>query len=296
MAQRTEVRLHHIELLRADPLSAPALTQLRRALADRSNLVAAKAASLIEDCEIQTLAPDAAKALDRFLEGGAKLDPQCWAKNALIKALKRLNHQNHELYLRAFRHIQREPVFGGSEDTAVTLRGEAALALIQCRDLRDFDVLNHLVEAWADPEPNVRADIARAIGSVERPETVLILKTKVLCGDRECRVIGYCFEALLACGGAAQLPFLLRFVESGPEEIRWEALGAMAASMLPEALHQLLAWIGEAPQPLAERALEALAPYRMNHAVHSAVAETLARRNHPVLNRIFTRDFSTISR
>lgn len=296
MALRTEDRLHQIELLRADPLSTPALAQLRRALADRSNLVVAKAAAVVEEFEIQSLAPDAVKAFERQLEGGAKLDAQCWAKNALIKALKRLNHQDHELYLRAFRYAQREPVFGGSEDTAVTLRGEAALALVQCRELRDFDVLNHLVEAWADPEPNVRSDIARAIGSLERPESILLLKTKILCGDRECRVTGYCFEALLAAGGAAQLPFVLRFIDKGPEEIRWEALGAMAASLLPEALKQLLEWIGEGPLPLAERALEALAPYRLNHAVSTAVAAAVTQRNNPVLNRIFARDFSTISR
>lgn len=118
MAQRVEDRLHELELLRADPLAAASLTQLRRALADRSNLIASKAAALIEEFEIQalaTLAGDLARAFDRFLEGGAKLDPQCWAKNALIKALKRLNHQDHERYLRAFRYTQREPVFDAGQ-------------------------------------------------------------------------------------------------------------------------------------------------------------------------------------
>lgn len=296
MAQRVEDRLHELELLRADPLAASSLAQLRRTLADRSNLIAAKAAALIEEFEIQALAGDVARAFDRFLEGGAKLDPQCWAKNALIKALKRLNHQDHERYLRAFRYTQREPVFGGSEDTAVTLRGEAALALIQCRDLRDFDLLNHLVESWADPEPNVRIDIARAIGSLERPEAVLLLKTKILCGDRECRVVGYCFEALLGAGGAGQLPFVLRFVHEGSEELRWEALGAMAATHLAEALDQLIEWIEKGPQSLAERTLDALAPYRLKPPVATRVAGAVAQRNNPSLNRIFARDFSTMTR
>ena len=42
-----------------------------------------------------------------------KTDPQCWAKNAIVKALKDLNHDDPAVFLRGIEHVQMEPVWGG---------------------------------------------------------------------------------------------------------------------------------------------------------------------------------------
>ena len=55
-----------------------------------------------------------------------------------------------------------EPVWGGREDCAGTLRGQCALALVQCRTMSDLDVLACLTEVLVDPDKTVRAEAARA--------------------------------------------------------------------------------------------------------------------------------------
>lgn len=291
MARRLEDRLSVLSAVRDNPFAPESVTLLQRSLADKSHAVAAKAAALIEEHEIQALVPDLVKAFDRLLPSGGDGDPQCLAKNAIIKALKRLGHQDHELFLRGMRHVQREPVFGGSEDTAITLRSESALALTGCRELRDFDVLELLVDAWGDAEPVVRMEIARAISCLERREAVIVLKTKALAGDEDARVIGQCLQGILDCGGSTQLPFVIRFVDDASEELRWEALGAMAATSLPEALDQLIGWVAEGPIHKAERVVDALAPYRVKPVVATRVQQAVEVRKHDTLTRLWQRAF-----
>jgi hypothetical protein len=73
------------------------------------------------------LTPELLIAFDRFFENPAKTDPQCWAKNALSRALTGFEHQDAAVFLRGMRHIQLEPVWGGTSDTAATLRSTCAL-------------------------------------------------------------------------------------------------------------------------------------------------------------------------
>lgn len=291
MARRLEDRIRALSVVREHPFTPESAALLQRSLADKSHAVAAKAATLIEEHEIQALVADLVKAFERLLPLGVEGDPQCLAKNAIIKALKRLGYQDPDLFLKGMRHVQREPVFGGSEDTAITLRSESALALTGCRELRDFDVLELLVDAWGDPEPVVRMEIARAVSCLERREAVIVLKTKALAGDDDARVIGQCLQGVLDCGGASQLPFVIRFVDDVSEELRWEALGAMAATPLPEALDQLILWISEGPIPKAERAVDALAPYRVKPAVATRVQAAVEARKQPALTRVWQRAF-----
>src|SRR5437762_10382692 len=72
---------------------ADAAAALRKALADRVNLVVAKAANLAADLDLRDLIPDLLRAFDRLMEDAVKRDPQCWGKNAVAKALKQLEHR-----------------------------------------------------------------------------------------------------------------------------------------------------------------------------------------------------------
>ncbi len=123
---------------------------LRKALVHRNNFIVAKAADLVREFRMADLTGELLQAFDRFLENPVKNDPQCWAKNALSRALAALEYQESEIFLRGIRHIQMEPVWGGRSDTAGTLRATCALALVQCRSLSENDLLSYLLELLAD--------------------------------------------------------------------------------------------------------------------------------------------------
>ncbi len=104
----------------------------QKALKDRSNYLVSKAAASVGELRLTALIPDLLRSFDRFMLDPAKTDPQCWAKNAIVKALKDLNHDDPAVFLRGVGHVQMEAVWGTSVDTALTLRGAfCALALVK---------------------------------------------------------------------------------------------------------------------------------------------------------------------
>jgi len=125
-----------------------ALEPLRKALTHRNNYVVAKAADVVRELALAELVPQLLVAFDHFFTDPVKTDPQCWAKNALSRALAAFEYHAAAVFLRGMRHIQLEPVWGGRSDTAGTLRGTCALALVQCRSLSETDLLNFLIELF----------------------------------------------------------------------------------------------------------------------------------------------------
>ena len=73
---------------------------LRKALGNRNNFVVAKAADLLRESQLEQLIPELLTAFDRFFENPGKSDPQCWAKNALSRALAALQHHDPDVFLR----------------------------------------------------------------------------------------------------------------------------------------------------------------------------------------------------
>src|SRR5215831_14069069 len=94
--------------------------RIEKALESKSNLVAAKAAKIADETRVGDLVPKLAAAFDRFLQKG---DKGCAALNALARALVNLDYEDDELFRRGMKHVQMEPVYGGSEDVAAELRG-----------------------------------------------------------------------------------------------------------------------------------------------------------------------------
>lgn len=206
--KRYEAQLEELDKLRGDPEGSAAA--LPRYLLDKSNYMVAKAAKIATDLNLTALTPALLSALDRFYKDE---DKQCWAKNALVDALHALGYSESPPYLRGLRHIQMEPVWEKSIDTAGPLRARCAVALPECRDLRDVEVLRHLLESLVDSEKTVRAEAARAIGRIPRDEAALLLRLRALQGDEEPEVLGACFEALLGIEGAGGIAFVERFLE-----------------------------------------------------------------------------------
>ena len=131
MAKRSSLddKLAAVKALRDRDPSPEVTAELRKALADKSNLVVAAAAAIAGDQRLAELAPALEAAFDPFLVDPLKTDKLCRAKLAIVEALDKLEHTRADVFRKAARHVQMEPVWGGSEDTAPPLRAAALLAL-----------------------------------------------------------------------------------------------------------------------------------------------------------------------
>jgi HEAT repeat protein len=223
-------RLNHA---RESPGSEASLAVLRKGLSDRVSIVVARASELAGELGYTSLVPEMIAAFDRFLAEPSK-DKGCLAKIAVLEALVRLEHSNPDVFLKGIRHVQREPVWGGSADTAAWLRGLSAIGLAACDHPL---VLAHLVDLLADPEKPARLGAARALGALGRPEGSLLLRLKLLLGDPEIEVVSECFRALSGLGPKAEATsFVARFLDSPDEAIAEAAALALGESRDPRAL------------------------------------------------------------
>ena len=236
--RRIEEQLEALGRLRGVP-PAEAGPALRKALADRVNLVAAKAANIAADLPVPELIPDLLRAFDRLFEDPVKRDPQCWGKNAIARALKELGHRESPAFLRGAVHIQWEPIWGRQEDSAGPLRGICLLALPACPDLSREQVLRHMVNALTEASATVRADAARALAEMQGDDCALLLRLKARAGDAEPAVTGQVLESLLALERRAALPFVRQFLAAG-DQVAEEAALALGGSRQSDAVDVLL--------------------------------------------------------
>ena len=224
------------EIERLGHLAAESASQaLEKALADRIGLVVAKAAKVAGALQLRELVPDLLRAFDRLFEKATERDPQCWGKNAIAQALVDLDYRESAPYLRGARWVQMEPVWGGQEDTASTLRGICLLALPACLDARREDVFRALVEGLTEPAQTVRIECVRAIAEMRGDEAPLLLRLKARAGDAEPPVVGQVFDSLLKLEGREAVAFVAAFLDSAKPDIAAEAALALGASRLAEA-------------------------------------------------------------
>lgn len=218
---------------------ADQVEQLGKALAHRNNFIVAKSAKLVAEAELFVLLPEVLAAFDRFFIDAAKTDPQCWAKNALSKALVKLEHRSKEAYLRGMRHHQLEPVWGGQSDTAGALRGTCTHALVDCPGISDADLLTALLEPLTDTDKTVRMEAARAIAQVGGVSATLLMRLRAQLGKDEPEVLGAVYSSLLSLEGTAAIPLVAKALEEG-DDTAAEAAFALADVRTPEALAALL--------------------------------------------------------
>jgi hypothetical protein len=154
-----------------EPEAESSREALREALRSKEPRAIAKAAAIASAHDLVALRPELLAAAERLLRAPAKADPGCAAKAALVEALDRLGHDDVELFRRALRYVQWEPVFGGRVDTAVDLRGAGAMGLAR---LDPADLLLDLARLLADPQPGAR--IREAARGREEAEVVRALR------------------------------------------------------------------------------------------------------------------------
>lgn len=229
------------ESLAAGPVTVEAL---RAALADPNYRLVALAAGHASDRLIYGVAVDLIAAFRRLADLPCAQDPQCIGKGAIARALVALDCANVGFFLTGIRFRQLEPVWGGSQDTAVDVRVTCAMGLAATAYLR---ALPELTVILADPEPRVRAGVTDAIACCQPIAAESVLRTKALAGDREPEVTGACFAALLRLEPEASAGFVGAFLDRGDETLRELAALALGESRLPGALAELRARWDAAP-------------------------------------------------
>ena len=166
-----ERKLEALAALRVVAARSSGVEPLRKALKDRSNYLVSKAAALAGELRLTALIPDLLHAFDRFMIDPAKTDPQCWAKNAIVKALKDLNHDDPQCSCAALSMCR----WSRSGEGASTRRSLSA-ARARWRWSRARWIARPFSRAWSDllvDEPPVRSDAIRALGQVPGPDTRL---------------------------------------------------------------------------------------------------------------------------
>jgi HEAT repeat protein len=259
-ARSSDAKLARLRQLRGDLSSPHLLEELRRALRDTSNLVAAEAAEIAGEARLVDLAPDLAQAFDRFLDNPVKKDKLCRAKIAIVEALNQLESTDEDFYLRGVRYVQLEPVWGGSRDTAVPVRVGCAFGLVRNRHR---GVMPLLVDLLVDSEKGARAGAVQALGYSGTEVGALLLRLKARLGDPEPEVMSECFTGLLQLAPDEAVPFVAEFLSADQAAIQEAALLALGSSRRPEAFEVLKAFAETHSGDLDEVACVALALLRL---------------------------------
>jgi HEAT repeat protein len=255
-----EEKLSAIRRLRELEPSAHVVSELRLALRDKSNLIVAAAAAIVGDKNHTALCPELAAAFERCLVDPLTSDKLCRGKIAIVHALDKLEHDQPDIFLHAARHVQLEPVWGGSEDSAALLRAAAILALARL-DYRDL--LPLLVDALTDPKKEVRLAAAQALGHHGSEPASLLLRLKARMGDKEPDVVSECLSGLLSCAPRESLPLVSQFLDSDDDAICEAAVLALGRSRLPEAFELLKTYQQQHPIGLNEEIFLAMVMLRL---------------------------------
>ena len=292
---------------------------LHAALADPHYRLVAAAAGYASDGLRYDLEPDLIAAFRRLADRPHTQDPQCTAKGAIARALVAIDCANVEFYLAGIRLHQREPAWGGSQDTAVDCRVTCAMGLAATAYARALPELTRLL---ADPEPRVRAGVMDAIACCEPIAAESVLRTKAQAGDPEAEVIGACLLALLRLESGDCTTFVGGFLDQADATLHELAALALGESRRPDALQELrqrwdaapfkgaaervllkgavlhrspeaFAWLlelaADGERRIAERVVCDLAVYRSNERLRQRLVEALSRRTDTDLAQILDR-------
>ena len=264
-------KLAALRKLRGQTLAPDQEAELKKCIGDRSNLVVAAAAALAGENTVVELSRDLEAAFERFLVNPVKDDKLCRAKIAVVQALDKMEHQDPAVFQKAARHVQHEPVWGGSEDSAAPLRAAAIIALAR---IEGSSSLPLLVDAMTDPAKDVRIAAAMAMGAIGTEAAGLLLRLKARIGDRDPEVLSECLSGLLAVDSREYLPFVSGFLVPASAAVCEAAALALGKSRLPDALGPLeTCWrLSRSSEEVGHQVLLAIAMLRLPAAIDSLMA------------------------
>lgn len=227
-------RIKEFQIKFADPDPVAVQATVQKALNDPHCLVVKQAAELCEERLIYELEAELLQAYQRFLKNPVKTDPNCTAKEAIARALVALDSQEVDFFMAGLRYHQHEPVWGGTEDTAVGLRVSCAMGLVNTSYPR---ALIELVKLLYDPNSQARKGAVRAITYTQPLAAEAVLRSKALVGDSDPDVTGETLSALLRVSPYESQEFVASFLDSSTDPMLRQAVAlAIGASKLDEAL------------------------------------------------------------
>jgi HEAT repeat protein len=319
-----ELALDRLGELRHGILSSEVTDEIRRFLANRTNLVVAKAAKLAGESRIAVLVPDLVAAFDRLMTNAPRLDKRCAAITEIMSALYALDYAESAPYLLGIKHVQLEASYGPPVDEAAKLRAVSAQGLLRTHHP---DALSEVVQLLVDREPAARIGAVRALATNGGESGVLLLRLKVLTGDAETGVVAECFAGLLSASPGTAVPFLAGYVDSEDDATAEAAVFALGESRLPvayEVLREkwdrtvgmprkkilllsiaatkleaaiafLISLVENESSQVAVAAIHALSIYSVNERVKKTVRETVAARGEKALTERFKIDFERLA-
>jgi HEAT repeat protein len=232
-----EERRSRLNAVKSGPITPQSLEILRKGLSDRVQVVVARAAEIAAELSLRALGPDLARAFERLLVDPLKRDKGCLGKTALMEALVKLEYDDARVFLEGIAHVQREPVWGGTEDTAAWMRGLAASGLVQARHPEELD---RVVDLLADPEKHARIGAARALALLGRDEGAAVLRFMLLQGDEDSEVMAEAFSAYLRLTAPdSGCAFVSRFLAHEDAAVVEAAAIALGESRHPRAVELL---------------------------------------------------------
>jgi HEAT repeat protein len=230
-----EEQLDRLAELRGQAPSPEGRAEAAKYLASKINLLAAKAARIAGEWQAAELTPELVAAFDRFMVKPDTTDKRCAAKIEILKALCKLEHSSPSVFRRAIQHVQMEPTWGGSVDTAAEVRALGAMGLAQT----DYpEALEEIIPLLLDRERDARIGAVRAMGASGLPGAALLVRLKSLTGD-EPEVLGECFAALLRADPARSLEFVGKFLDHDEEAVAEAAALALGDSRFQGAFAML---------------------------------------------------------
>jgi HEAT repeat protein len=259
-----EEQLDRLAELRGQPPSPEGRAEVAKHLNSKMNLVAAKAARIAGEWQAAELTPELVAAFDRFMVKPETTDKRCAAKIEILKALCKLEYSSPSVFRRGVQHIQMEPTWGGSVDTAAEVRALGAMGLAQT----DYpEALEEIVPLLLDRERDARIGAVRAIAASGLPGGALLLRLKGLSGD-EPEVLGECFAALLRAEPTRSMEFVAKFLDHREEAVAEAAALALGDSRLESAFAVLRdAFQRSRTRPLRRTLLLAMALLRRENAI-----------------------------
>lgn len=303
------------ELRHAEP-SAALLEELRMFLRNRSNLIVAKAASVVRGLRTKALVPELVAAFNRFMADAPRLDKRCAALTEIAGALYELDYDEPGPYLLGIKHVQLEASYGPPVDEGAKLRAISSQGLVRTRYA---DALPEVVQLLVDREPVARVGAIRALAANGGEAGGLLLRLKALTGDAEPEVLGECFAGLLAASADRSVAFVAQYMDAGDDSTREAAmlalgesrlpaaytalqekwsrtarlpekkvlLASMAGSRLDEAIAFLVSVVESGSSQIVVAALEALSIYRQNERVSRCVRDAVRARKDKTLSEQF---------
>ncbi len=276
-SQKLEALQQLLKQARANPDEEDAIAQTRTILQGKYAAIVAQAAKLVKEREWSTLLPELVAAFDRFLLKPVETDPNCLAKQAIANALYTLDYRDAAVLLKGIHHVQKEPVWGTTVDTAPKLRATCALGLVRMNYL---GVWVELADLLADPEVEARVGAAQAIAYTEDEQHgVPLLRLRARVGDVP-PVLSECLTGLLKLAPQESVDFVAQFLDAPDPETQELTALALGESRLMQAFERLVPWWRKITDPELRRSgLLAIALLRQEPAIEFLL--TLAAEGSP---------------